>query len=192
MKPSRTQGVFEFFCRFRKTATKPSLVQGLGVVYFPLTQEWYYGQRGRGAWRNGSRLICEASEPLAETWVELNHYGNAQWETPFFAELRERLRSSNGARLVTSNVPHSGVAMRVATGGGHLAAAVHDNNPRHVKQGPWDIAAPQLILEEAGGVFVSPHGERTDPFAGQPVIAARSAELAREILTLVVRQPAGS
>ena len=164
----------------------------LGVAYFPLTDDWYYAQRGRGAWKNGKRLICESADSLANVWVEMNQYGNAQWETPFFAELRQRLRSPEGARLVTSNVPNSGVALRIAASQNCLAAAVHDNNPEHVKQGPWDIAAPQIILEEAGGVFLSPDGNRTDPFAGEPVIVARSEALANQIIDLVVREPVDS
>ena len=157
----------------------------LGVVYFPLAGDWYYAERGRGAWRNGHRLVCQPSDALKDVWVEMNHYGNARYETPFFSQLRDRLRGEAGARLVTANVPNSGVAMRIAAGNSSLQAAVHDNNPQSVKQGSWDIAAPQVILEEAGGVFVNPQGERTDPFRCEPIIVARSRELAEAIAELV-------
>lgn len=164
-------------------------VTHLGVVFFPLTNDWYYAQRGRGAWRNGRRLLCGSSEELSDVWVEMNQYGNARWETPFFQTLRDQLRTGAGARLVTTNVPNSGVAMRIAGGTGPLAVAVHDNHPGHVKQGPWDIAAPQIILEEAGGVFLSPQGTATDPFRAEPIIVARSRSLAEQVLELVSRQP---
>jgi myo-inositol-1(or 4)-monophosphatase len=156
----------------------------LGVVYFPLTEEWFYAQRGRGAWRNGQRLICPPSDSLNEVWVEMNQYGDAQYETEYFTNMRDRLRGESGARLVTSNVPSSGVAMRIAADEGSLQAAIHDNNPLHVKQGSWDIAAPQVILEEAGGVFLNPRGERTNPFCCEPIIVARSRQLAEEIVKL--------
>lgn len=156
----------------------------LGVTYFPLTGEWFYAQKSRGAWANGKRLICKNCDSLSRIWVEMNQYGSAGWETEYFANLRRRLRSSEGAQLVTSNVPHSGVAMRIAQGNTSLAAAVHDNNPGNVKQAPWDIAAPQIILEEAGGVFVDPQGNRTDPFSGEPIIVAQSADVAQKIVQL--------
>jgi myo-inositol-1(or 4)-monophosphatase len=162
----------------------------LGVAYFPLTNDWFYAQRGRGAWRNGKRLLCESDESLGDVWVEMNQYGNARWESSYFTSLGKRLRSTGGAQLVTTSAPNSGVAMRIATCENPLAIAIHDNGPEHVKQGPWDIAAPQLILEEAGGVFVNPNGERTDPFVAEPIIVARSVSLARSILDLNLQSTA--
>ncbi|MEM9585969.1 MAG: inositol monophosphatase [Planctomycetota bacterium] len=157
----------------------------LGVVYFPLTEEWFYAERGRGAWRNGRRLVIDDSpQTLSDVWVEMNQYGHAKWESSFFGDLRTRLRMAGGAQLVTSSVPNSGVAMRIACGESALAVAVHDNNPDHVKQAPWDIAAPQVILEEAGGVFLNPDGRPSDPFVAEPIIVARSEALAQEILKL--------
>lgn len=157
----------------------------LGVVYFPLTNEWFYGQRGRGAWKDTQRMVCPASDSLNSVWVEMNQYGDSRYETKFFGEMRSRLRGQSGARLVTSNVPNSGVAMRIASDQGSLQAAIHDNNPEHIKQGSWDIAAPQLILEEAGGVFLNAAGERTNPFVCEPVIVARSRALAEEIIKVM-------
>ncbi len=158
----------------------------LGVALFPLTGEWFYAQRGKGAWKDGRRLVISNDNlSLAESWVEMNQYGDANSETDFFAALRKQLRSESGARLVTSNVPHSGVALRIAEGQCGLTAAVHDNNPSCVKQAPWDIAAPQIILEEAGGVFLNPDGQKANAFAGEPVIVAASQSLAEEIIDLV-------
>ena len=156
----------------------------LGVVHFPVTGEWFYAERGRGAWQHGKRLVCDSNETLNEVWVEMNQYGDEALETPWFAELRSRLRSAEGARLVTTNLPYSGVAMRIATGHSGLAVAIHDNNPTAMKQAPWDVAAPQLILEEAGGVFLNPRGKRSDPFKTEPIVVARSAALAAQVLEL--------
>lgn len=164
-------------------------VAQVGVCYFPLANEWFYAQRGRGAWKDGKRLVCDAKESLAEVWVEMNQYGDARFETAYFRDLKERLRSDEGARLVTSQAPHAGVAMRIAECQSSLAVAVHDNNSALVKQGPWDIAAPQLILEEAGGVFLNPKGGRTDSFTCEPIIVARSLSLAREVLELGICEP---
>ena len=164
----------------------------VGVCYFPLTDNWFYAERGKAAWNNGKRLVCDSDLGLSEIWVEMNQYGDASFETAYFTELRTRLRSADGARIVTSSFPHAGVAMRIAAAESSLAAAVHDNNPKSVKQGPWDIAAPQLIMEEAGGVFLNSEGERTDPFVAEPIIISRSRSIALEIIDLPLRSPASS
>ena len=156
----------------------------LGVVYFPLTDQWFYAEKNCGAWHNGEPLRCDTGDSLSEVWVEMNQYGDANLETEYFRNLKERLRSKNGARMVTSTVPHSRVAMRIAVGDSLLAAAIHDNNPACTKQAAWDIAAPQIIMEEAGGVFLNPDGEPSNPFDSRPIIVSRSLELAREIIGL--------
>jgi len=154
-----------------------------GVVHFPLTDEWFYAVRDHGAWRNGTPLQIPTEEvQLGEAWVEMNQYGDSSLETEAFSDLRQRLRSHDGARLVTSNVPHAGVAMRIAESNSGLAAAIHDNRTDDVKQGPWDIAAPVLILIEAGGAAMTLDGESVDPFAGQPFVVSRSQSLAEAVL----------
>ncbi len=157
----------------------------LGIVYFPLTDEWFYAVRGRGAYRNGKRLLMDnESLDLTSCWVEMNQYGNVLFETDFFAAARRALRSSKGARIVTSGFPSAGVAMRIAEQASGLKVAIHDNCPESVKQGPWDIAATQLIFEEAGGVFVNPELERISPFRAEPIIVAPSIQLAARIVEL--------
>ena len=156
----------------------------LGVVYFPLTDQWFYAEKNCGAWHNGNRLLCGTGDSLSDVWVEMNQYGDANLETNYFRNLKERLRSDDGARMVTSTVPHSGVAMRIAIGDSLLAAAIHDNNPASTKQAAWDIAAPQIIMEEAGGVFLNPDGLPSNPFETRPIIVSRSLKLAQEIIAL--------
>ena len=158
----------------------------LGVAYFPLTNEWFYAQRGRSAFKDGEQLLIDSNDlrNLSESWVEMNQYGDAEKETVAFTRLRNELRTERGARLVTTGVPNSGVALRIAESKSTLVAAVHDNRSTSVKQAPWDIAAPQLILEEAGGVFLDLEGNRIDPFVARPFVVARSLDLAREIISL--------
>jgi myo-inositol-1(or 4)-monophosphatase len=155
----------------------------LGVVFFPLTNEWFYAVRGVGSYKDGVRLsTARHTTSLSSAWVDMNHYGDAQLETELFASLRKSLRSSNGARLVTSQVPHSGIVARIAEGEQKISAVIHDNNWKKVKQAPWDTSATQIILEEAGGVFLNLMGERYDPFRPEPIIAAASRDLAIQII----------
>ena len=158
----------------------------LGVVHFPLTGEWFYAPDGCCAWKNGQRLQTrKLPQPsLAHSWVEMNQYGDETLETEVFSQLRQGLRSRAGASLVTAAVPNSGVALRIAESKTGLVAAIHDNRADHVKQAAWDIAAPQLILQEAGGVFVNLKDEPTDPFRPEVTIVAHGKNVAMEIIAL--------
>ncbi|MEM9410816.1 MAG: inositol monophosphatase family protein [Planctomycetota bacterium] len=155
----------------------------LGITYFPLSDEWFYAEQGQGAWRNGVPLkIKQQDWQLGECWIEMNQYGNQQYETPFFQAARTTLRAPGGARIVTSTFPHAGVAMRIAEQRTGLTLAIHDNNPESLKQGPWDIAANQIIFEEAGGVFVNPDGKPTSIFIAEPIIIAPHIDLAQKVI----------
>lgn len=157
----------------------------LGLAYFPLTDEWFYGYRDRGAWKDGLPLrLPDADVQLSDVWVEMNQYGDSKYETELFATLRDRLRTSDGARMVTTTVPNSGVALRVAEADTGLAAAIHDNSEAKIKQAPWDVVPVKLILEEAGGVFLNLAGNSIDPFVAEVSIIAQSRGLAEQIIRL--------
>ena len=154
----------------------------IGVLFVPLMDDWYYAVKGKGAWKNGEPLRCgESDESLNQVWVEMNHFGDSAYESDFFKHLRTKLRTAGGPKLVTHSPPHSVVAMRIADSNSPLGIAIHDNHTDSVKQCPWDIAAPQLILEEAGGVYLTPEGKRTDPFQPDPIVVARSQKLADQL-----------
>lgn len=157
----------------------------LGIVYFPVTGEWFYAEKRQGAFKNESPLTCDSNCTLSAGWVELNQYGDSSYESQVFAKLRNNLRTSRGAALVTQNAPYSGVAMRIAEPESLLVAAIHDNDPSSVKQAVWDISAPQCILEEAGGLCLNLRGERVDPFVAEPFLVAAHAGIADSILQLI-------
>lgn len=168
----------------------PSGLQArLGIVHFPITEEWYYAVRGQGAYQDGEKLYPVNDVPrLSAGWASLNHYADARGETAAFKSVFRRLRGysnaqQSGAQLVTIDVPHSGIAVRVVDSKYHVCAVVHDNQAFKAKQCVWDVCAPQVIVEEAGGVFLNSRGEPYDPF-GDPdlIVVAQSGELAREIL----------
>lgn len=178
---------------FRTDPRQPSVMLALGdeqglaasVVHFPLTGEWFYAERGAGAFRNGVRLAAPEHEPeMTQSRVVLNHYGHADLETPEFETLRDSLRQPGGAGLVTIEAPHSGSACRVVEPGSTIFAVVHDNNPAKIKQAIWDIAAPRLIIEEAGGAFVDLLGTPYWIESTGPIVVARTPEAARKIIRM--------
>lgn len=184
---------------FRASPEYPSTLVALrcggrtlvAVVWFGVTGQVFYAVNGRGAFLNGSPLSVSADASrttLCEAWVDMNHYSDVLFETAPFTRLRKQLRTKQtGARLVTSLPAHSGIACHIALGHKRVHAIVHDNNPANVKQGPWDAAAPQLVLEEAGGVFLNgATGEQYDPLdTAGVIVAAASRQLANQILTLL-------
>lgn len=156
------------------------------AIVFPLTGEFFYSHRTRGAYKDQQPLSVPPPTKLQDAWIDMNQYGNARYETGMFAYLRNKLRTSEGAKLVTSFPPHSGVAMRLVDGTTGLSAVVHDNNSENVKQAPWDIAAPLAILQEAGGCFLSLQtGEPIGPKDCEPMIVCADRTLARQIIDLV-------
>ncbi len=178
---------------FRAGTDKPSVliahqengVTDIAVVFIPVTCEWFYAVKNKGAFKgNGERLISSSSIPLKEAWVDMNHYGDASLESELFAKLRTNIRSENGARLVTSQVPHSAIAMRILDETNGLAAVIHDNNAKKVKQAVWDVAAPKLVIEEAGGCVINLKGEPYNIFSPEPFIIANSTKLAQQIVQL--------
>jgi len=157
----------------------------LGLAYFPLIGEWFYGYKDRHAFKNTQRLqVPEGKRDLGDVWVEMNQYGDSKFETESFTTLRDRLRTSDGARMVTTTVPNSGVALRVAAAETGLAAAIHDNSAAKIKQAPWDVVPMKLLVEEAGGVFLNLEGKPIDPFVAEVSVVAQSRHLAEQIIRL--------
>jgi len=164
----------------------------LAVINFPLTNEIFWAVRGVGAFKGVSfgpeRLLCEQPERLGEAWVEMNRNSDQRLQAPAFTRLDGLLRLPGGARLVTSTVPHSGLAARMAAGEKRLSAIVHDNNPGRVKQGPWDVIPAALILEEAGGAVATLEGARPyDPFQPEPFVMAASDTILEQLVELAAQ-----
>lgn len=160
----------------------------LAVINFPLTDEVFWAVRGVGAFKGISgprRLSNDQPDELGEAWIEMNRNSDRSLQAASFTRLDERIRLPGGARLVTSNVPHSGLVTRMASGEKRLSGIVHDNNPHKVKQGPWDVIPAALILEEAGGVMATLEGGRPyDPFKPEPFVMAASGRILNQLIDL--------
>lgn len=167
----------------------------LGVMLFPLTGEGFCAVRGAGTFQIQTNGIEHLDTPtklqtcptlLSKSWVDMNQYSDAALETHDFGQLRTLLRSSGGAGLVTSQVPHSGIAARIILGREPmLGAVIHDNNPLKTKQEAWDVAVAQLMIEEAGGACLTLRATPYDFCTPEPFILANSPELALEIIELL-------
>lgn len=162
----------------------------LAVIHFPLVGEkgeYFYAVRGKGAYKDGTPLSTKDSNTdLHAAWVDMNHQGDAARESDAFRTLREKLRSKDGARLVTTAGPQSGLAMRILDGSMKLSAIVHDNSPatKVAKQAPWDVIPVRIIVEEVGGCVLSLRGTAYDPYQPEPFTVAANRPLAERIVAL--------
>lgn len=171
----------------------------LSVVCQPMINRWSYAVRGKGSFRDGVRMYMQSTyESLVNSWIDMNHYGDVAFESDTFRRIDRIVRSNGGARLVSRSVPYSAVALKLLVPEEKeqklfrgLAACVHDHNPDKPKQLPWDIVPIQLIVEEAGGVYMdSLRGpqECLNPFELKGAIVISNAKLASEIYTRITKQ----
>ena len=162
----------------------------LGVIYFPIADEFYYAIKDKGAFINGKQIHVNqnSDKQTSDWWIDMNAYADSNFESTEFSKLRNKLRSPSGVGTVTTDIPASGIIYKIIGFGlpeeQSLDAVIHDNNPVKPKQEPWDIAPAQLILEEAGGIFVNTKGERINPFKPELIIAAKNQQTADYIRLL--------
>lgn len=120
----------------------------LGMIYNPYVDEFFYAQRGEGAFVNG-RQIHVSEEPLANGIVI---FGTA----PYYKELNQP----------TFDMAYSYFqkALDVRRGGSAALdlcaiAAGRAELFFELCLSPWDYAAGALIIEEAGGIVTTVEGD---------------------------------
>ena len=125
-----------------------------GATLLPRTGEYFYAERGRGAFLNGRALArLEGSEPLHRSPVFL----------PSSFHRWARLKHACIARNLGSNTAH---LCLVAAGAAHACFIA-------AGWSPWDVLAGLCLLEEVEGVATTLQGETLDPLAdvGVPFVA---------------------
>ena len=122
------------------------LVQGnrplLGAVYVPASDEMFTAIVGVGAWkqdRSGHRRIASRAPPAAGAVVLASrHHGADSREAAWIAD------------RAVSQVVRMGSAVKFL----RIAEGTADLYPRFGRTMEWDTAAPQAVLEAAGGVVL--------------------------------------
>ncbi|MDE2423190.1 MAG: inositol monophosphatase family protein [Betaproteobacteria bacterium] len=150
------------------------LYQGLpvlGVVYNPITEEVYSAEQGQGAWCNDSPIVQKANtKALHEAIASID-----------FKRLPKTL-----AQRLSTHPPYASQRNfgACALEWCHVAMGRFDIY-LHGGQKLWDYAAGSLILQEAGGVFVTlnqePFWHNSEPWQ-RSVIAAHNTQLFKEWL----------
>jgi histidinol-phosphatase len=147
-----------------------------GVVHLPLLGSTCWGSRGGGAFRNGIRLRVSNIDKPEDAVISLNSLN--------------RLKSDPYRVLMTSYMTKfwafrclGGTPDAMMLAEGQMDAWVEP------KVAPWDMAAPQVILEEAGAVFFAFNGKRSI-YEGNCVGCTPGLEASmRELFTRIAALP---
>lgn len=135
----------------------------LAAVYAPVLDRMYTAEKGAGAFCNGERIQVAQDE---NRLILVDNYPEPRATA---AEMMEKLPCTGYLESGSISLK----ILRVADGSADLFF-------KDVVVRDWDVGAPVLILEEAGGTFTTVDGQPY-PFSGnlekQGLIAARSKEI---------------
>jgi len=111
-------------------------------IYAPSSDEYFSAWRGNGAYCNGARLSLSGSTRSAHSLID--NYPEARGIT-------EDLQKALGIPVYVESGSIALKICRIADRGADLF--FKSMSPRD-----WDVAAPMLVLEEAGGIITDAHG----------------------------------
>ena len=135
----------------------------IGVVYLPDTDEMFYAEAGMGAYLNGKKItVTDKSEKDAILFTAWSTY-NKKYAPPCFAICEELYYEIDDIRRLGSAALE---LCYLAAGRGEMYF--------EIRLSPWDIAAAELIVREAGGYTGTLDSAKFDYTRPQPVLAANS------------------
>ncbi len=126
----------------------------LGVVYNPLFDELFCAVRGAGTWLNGRRVQVSSAPGLGSALLATGFpYNIEQHQERVVGSLRALLLKSRGVRRAGA------AALDLA----YVACGRLDGF-WELELKPWDTAAGQVLVEEAGGRLSDLRGRPFSPF----------------------------
>lgn len=145
----------------------------LGVIYMPLTEELYLAQKGKGAYRNGKRIIVSKRTLKEATLI---------YDSTIRLNRRPMLRTLDGLADKVFNIRMFGSTVRSLT---YLAEGKADIEVEFNDK-VWDFAAGLLLVEEAGGRATDFQGRRWSTSATGYI--ASNGLVHKDILRIVKRE----
>ncbi|HEY3055564.1 MAG TPA: inositol monophosphatase family protein [Thermoanaerobaculia bacterium] len=146
-----------------------------GVIYEPLRELFFTGEKGAGAFRNGKRMQVSDQEHVEGAFLATGFPFRAQEYVSVYVRIFEDvIRLAKGVRRAGS------AALDLA----YTAAAIFDGF-FEIHLSPWDVAAGSLLVREAGGVITDFAGGDRWFERGNIVGAPRGVH--RELIALIGR-----
>lgn len=135
-----------------------------GVIFQPLTHELFIAERGKGAYLNGTRLYVSQTKLIEEALIiaSLPYDVNA---IPVFN--LEKLMQITRQGVTLRNLGSAALALA------YVAASKADAFWMYNLY-PWDLAAGQLLIEEAGGIL-NRYGPTASSHAPVNILASNQA-----------------
>ena len=147
-----------------------------GAVYDPTRKELFTGERGAGAFLNGTRLqVSETGALLDALLVTGFPYDVHQKLQPLIAMFGAFLGQARAVRRLGS------AALDLC----YVAAGRFDGFWEQSLR-PWDVSAGALIVEEAGGRVTGMDGTRFDPVAAH--LVASNGRIHQAMLRVIDEQ----
>ncbi len=148
-------------------------VAAAGGVALPITGDVFLAERGSGAFHNGKRIAVSNVASLEAARVEID-----------FSSGASRSRTVDGVKEVLLRAGHvrghsSAVVGLCSVATGDMDAYLH------FSLNPWDFAASQLIIEEAGGTVTQWNGKPVSVMSRRTTIAASNRLVHEEVLCLL-------
>lgn len=141
------------------------LEEGLcGVIFQPLTQELFIAEKGKGAYLNGVRLKVSQTKQVEEALI-IASLPYDQDSIPIFNLEQFTQMTQQGATL--RNLGSAALALAYVAAGKADAFWMYHLHP-------WDVAAGQILIEEAGGIL-SRHGESPSFHSSSHILACNQA-----------------
>lgn len=134
----------------------------MGVVYDPFREDVYHAQKGKGSFLNGSPIHVSEAESLSETIVSV---GTSPYDRELSEQNFQRIRRVFDS---TQDIRRTGTAaMDLA-----YVACGRTGGFFEPRLSPWDFAAGQLLVREAGGQVTDFAGETLNLSARGSVVAS--------------------
>lgn len=146
----------------------------MGVIYFPISEDIYFAEKGSGAFLNGREISVaktnKLSEALLSTGFPYDRHFNSNNNLEYFNKVFLKIQGIRRTGCVTYDLCN--VARGSLDGFWEL------------KLNPWDIAAGGLIVKEAGGKMLNLNAEEISTDA-ESVVAGNS-QICRQIINTFV------
>ena len=119
----------------------------LGTIYAPAIDEFYFAEKGKGAYLNGGRIRVSDITDLSQSYI-------------FYCEGGEKDRAKTG-KIISRVYPHVVDMRKLGSAGLEIAWVTAGRGEAYftTKIEPWDVAPGVLLIQEAGGEASDFHGD---------------------------------
>lgn len=144
-----------------------------GGVSLPGTGDLFLAERGQGAFRNGQRLRVSEVQAVGEARIDMD------FSTP--SDRHDMVTRGAELLCVTGQLRCFGSAVASIC---QIATADSDAYI-HMSLSPWDYAAAQLMVEEAGGMATRHDGSPLELFDGRKGVIISNGAIHEELQGLL-------